>query len=202
MIIVTVKRLASLSLAAVLIGMALSPTATARRCTIVGTTGNDDLTGTRHRDVICGRGGIDHIVGRGGEDVLRGGAGDDDIEGGAGADRMHGGRGDDRISAGPGGDVLRGGPLHDTLYDGVGHDRISGGKGRDYLLIYLGGRDVAHGGPGSDGCLWSTDGHPGDRVVGGSGTDVYRSDRGDGLRGVEARRHCADIGIPSSAHSG
>ena len=53
-------------------------------CTIVGTSGNDELMGTTGHDVICGLGGRDRIDGLGGNDVILGGAGNDIIRGGAG----------------------------------------------------------------------------------------------------------------------
>lgn len=56
-------------------GSAASGGATAargsKRCTIVGTPGDDVLVGTRSRDVICGGGGNDVIRGKGGHDVLK-----------------------------------------------------------------------------------------------------------------------------------
>jgi Ca2+-binding RTX toxin-like protein len=168
----------------------------AARCTIDGTSGNDRLVGTSGPDVICGHGGMDRISGYGGNDILYGGGDRDVINSGGGDDRAFGASGDDQIFAGNGTDILRGGRDGDSLYDGRSDDRLIGGSGRDFVLIHIGGADVARGGQGSDQCLWSGDGEGNDRVLGGPGTDIYRTDDVDVRRSVEVQRHCADVGIP------
>ncbi len=73
-------------------------------CTIVGTSGDDNLDGTTGRDVICGLGGDDSIKGFGGNDTLDGGAGKDVLRGGAGKDLLlakDGVRGNDTANGGP-----------------------------------------------------------------------------------------------------
>jgi Tol biopolymer transport system component len=98
-----------------LTGLARVMSSTGRRCTIIGTPGNDVLTGTSHEDVLCGLGGNDVIDGRGGDDLLDGGAGNDRLVGGAGDDTMLGGAGADRLLAADGfRDSVDGGPGTDS----------------------------------------------------------------------------------------
>lgn len=54
--------------------------------TIIGTTGDDQLTGTDGRDVIVGLAGNDTILGLGGDDLICGGAGANVLDGGDGND--------------------------------------------------------------------------------------------------------------------
>jgi hypothetical protein len=115
---------------------AVTSTATAdgapgRRCTIVGTAGDDRLQG-RGDDVICGLEGDDRLVGGAGDDVLLGGPGDDVLLGGAGRDRLLGEGGRDRLEGGP------------------GRDALSGDEDHDVLLAFDQERDAVDGGPGSD----------------------------------------------------
>ena len=125
--------------------------ATAMRCTISGTPGNDVLIGTPHRDVICGGGGNDRIEGRGGNDILVGGSGTNILIGGPGADVLIGGSGSDVMFGGPGADLLRGGAGGDRLAGGNGADTIVAGDGRD-ILRGLAGSDALYGGRGHDRC--------------------------------------------------
>ena len=98
-----------------LTGLARVMSSTGRRCTVIGTPGNDVLTGTAGDDVICGLGGNDVLDGRGGDDLIDGGAGNDRLVGGAGDDTMLGGPGDDRLLAADGfRDSVDGGPGNDT----------------------------------------------------------------------------------------
>ena len=129
-----------------------------RRCTIVGTAGDDDLDGTRGPDVICGLGGDDHVHGGAGNDVVYGDGGDDVIEALGGNDRVYGGRGRDVLRGGAGADVLDGGP---------GADLFSGGAGGDDLRA-------------RDGV--------GERLNGGSGRDTGRIDRRDRVLALERLR--------------
>jgi hypothetical protein len=41
-------------------------------------------------------------------------------------------------------------------------------------------------------------GETADRVIGGPGTDIYKTDAGDIRRAVEVQGHCATISIPPS----
>ncbi len=102
-----------------------------RRCTIVGTPGDDRLTGTGD-DVICGLDGDDRILAGPGDDVVLGGGGDDVLLGGPGRDRLLGEGGRDRIDGGP------------------GRDALSGEEDHDVLLAHDDERDTVDGGPGSD----------------------------------------------------
>jgi Ca2+-binding RTX toxin-like protein len=124
-------------------------------CTIVGTAGGDVLTGSAGSDVVCGLGGPDHIHGGGGSDVVYAGSGSDVVEGGAGDDLLVGGVGNDRLHGEAGADTLTG---------GAGRDSLFGGRGRDDLRARDGRRD---------------------RLDGGRGFDVARSDRFDAKRAVE-----------------
>jgi hypothetical protein len=98
-----------------------SSTAAARfACTIVGTTGDDQLVGTAGPDVICGLAGNDTLIGNGGGDVLRGDRGADVLIGGPGADTLIGGRGNDVLHGGRGVDALNGGAQTDQCYEEAG----------------------------------------------------------------------------------
>ncbi len=121
-----------------------------KKCTKVGTPGDDVLVGGRGVDRICGRGGDDVIVGKRGNDILIGGRGNDVIRGNAGRDRLLGGPGRDTLLGGRGADKLRGGGGADALRGGGGNDRLFGGKGRDELDGGGGKRDRCAGGPGRD----------------------------------------------------
>ena len=60
-------------------------------CTIIGTTGPDEIDGTPGRDTICGDGGDDTLRARGSSDLVLGGDGEDTLWGDAGADVLSGG---------------------------------------------------------------------------------------------------------------
>jgi hypothetical protein len=131
-------------------------------CTIVGTTGDDDLDGTAGDDVICGLEGDDHIHAGGGRDIVYGGRGNDEIElgagshtayGGPGNDLILGGPGSDRLDGGTGGDVVKGGSANDRVAGGPGRDLLFGALGADVLLARDGARDIVRGGPGRDAAM-------------------------------------------------
>ncbi|MDX3534529.1 calcium-binding protein [Streptomyces sp. MB09-01] len=105
----------------------------ARGCTIIGTSGADNLAGGFGNDVICALSG---------NDVIRAGYGNDTV---------HGGPGNDNADGGFGNDVLGGGPGTDTLTGSYGDDRLD-------TVDTVSGNDTANGGPGTDAC--TTD--PGD----------------------------------------
>lgn len=67
------------------------------QCTLIGTSGVDQLVGTSGDDVICGLEGNDLLVGLGGNDLICAGPGDDIIFGGEGSNIVQGGPGDDSI---------------------------------------------------------------------------------------------------------
>ncbi len=136
--------------------------------TIVGTTGNDDLSGTSGFDVIAGLGGHDIIAGGGGDDVICGGAGNDLLLGGPGLDRIFGGGGNDILEGNAGNDQLFGGAGKDRLVGAVGADIMKGNGGND-RLVGGGGGDSLYGGPGPDTMI----GGPGDDFLfGGKGVDT------------------------------
>jgi Ca2+-binding RTX toxin-like protein len=92
-------------------------------CTIIGTSGRDQLNGTPGEDVICGLAGNDRLVGGGAGDTIRGAAGNDRLFGRAGRDLIKGGRGDDLMSGNRGRDRLFGDSGVDTARGGPGRDR-------------------------------------------------------------------------------
>jgi Ca2+-binding RTX toxin-like protein len=106
-----------------------------KRCTIVGTSGNDVLSGGSKSDVICGLGGNDVIKGGGGNDIIDGGSGKDRLSGGTGNDIVVGGYGNDTLSGDGGGDRLLGGSGNDDLTGGAGSDIIDGGIGTDWCTL-------------------------------------------------------------------
>ena len=79
---------------------AAPPLCDGKAATIVGTSGDDELTGTGGDDVIVGLGGDDRIVGGAGNDTLCGFNGDDTLIGGEGDDVIFGGGGSDWIAHG------------------------------------------------------------------------------------------------------
>ena len=109
-------------------------TASLPPCTIMGTSGDDDLTGTTGSDVICAGDGNDVIQAANGNDVVIGGNGDDQIFGGGGHDIL---LGDDGF------DFLRGDIGDDTMYGGTGGDTFSASATPD-------GTDTMLGGDGND----------------------------------------------------
>lgn len=136
-------------------------------CTITGTNGDDLLHGTTGPDVICARRGDDTVEGRDGDDVLRLGQGNDSFGGGAGDDRVYAGSGVD-LGSGDSGD-----------------DRIFLQGGADNVTYGFQGEDLLVGGRGNDQCLHVWGDGPGDRVVGGPGTDRFHADPGDVIRSAE-----------------
>jgi Ca2+-binding RTX toxin-like protein len=102
-------------------------------CTIVGTTGDDELQGTPEADVICAKGGDDYVSGRGGADIIYGGRGDDVVYADSGDDRIYGQRGQDYAQGDGGVDLHSGQRGRDCLSsrDGFGGDVLRGGEGRD-----------------------------------------------------------------------
>ncbi|MEV7630364.1 carboxypeptidase regulatory-like domain-containing protein [Actinoplanes sp. NPDC089786] len=166
--------LSMLGLAAAPASAAPPANANGKRCTIIGTKGNDRLNGTSRADVICGLGGNDVLHGNGGNDVLDGGAGADTLLGGAGADVMLGGAGLDTVSYadhtsavtvvldGKAGDGAAG--EQDTAGGDV--ENAVGGSGADTL--------TGNGGPNT-----LTGGNGNDSVSGGAGDDAVRGENGD-----------------------
>ncbi|MET7518168.1 calcium-binding protein [Streptomyces sp. NPDC005480] len=110
---------------------ATSTVSNSRGCTIVGTSGADNLSGTSGNNVICGLGGNDTISANGGSDVVYGDYGNDNIDGGSGDDTLYGNAG------------------NDTVYGNYGSDRI-------VTTDSVSGNDTANGGPNFDNCSTDT----------------------------------------------
>jgi Ca2+-binding RTX toxin-like protein len=91
------------------VGRSADPDLYARlRCTLRGTTHDDELLVTDERDVICARGG---------DDVIEGALGNDVVYAGPGSDRLFGRPGNDLLIGGAGSDVLNGGVGVDLCSD-------------------------------------------------------------------------------------
>jgi hypothetical protein len=161
-------------------------------CTIVGTSGADQINGTPRADFICGVGGSDRIDAGAGDDRvlgtgrLRGGAGDDALLVTPGDQQrrpgeelrsppstgtwLDGGPGNDLLWGKDGRELIRGGPGRDEIDGSGGPDRLLGGLGADKVNGGE-GKDYLDGGKGND----SLAGHHGDDVVtGGGGDDIVR----------------------------
>jgi Ca2+-binding RTX toxin-like protein len=159
---------------------------TGRRCTVVGTAGNDRLVGTAGADVICGGGGNDVLSGAGGNDVLDGGAGNDSLLGGAGADVLVGGTGVDTVSYADHTTAVNA-SIDGVANDGTGTERdkiatdvenLTGTAGNDTLT-------------GSAGLNTLTGGAGNDTLLGGAGADVFTG--GTGVDTVSYADHSAAV---------
>src|SRR5436305_3534509 len=80
---------------AVLAGVALIASTSARASTIVGTPRNDVIRGTAKADILIGKAGSDKLYGLGGNDALVAGPGNDTVVGGVGTDKLQCGPGRD-----------------------------------------------------------------------------------------------------------
>jgi Ca2+-binding RTX toxin-like protein len=105
---------------------------------VIGGSGDDDITGTSAANSLSGGPGNDRIAagdgsdglfGGDGNDTLLAGPGDDEMSGAEGNDLLEGGPGEELLAGGSGGDTLRGGPDKDTVsyygfgyYEGGGYD--------------------------------------------------------------------------------
>jgi Ca2+-binding RTX toxin-like protein len=96
------------------------------------------------------------------------------IDGGGGNDTITGSSGEEVLRGNVGSDILSGLGGRDALFGGDGNDSLFGGRGLDFF----------DGGNGND-FLDASDGLPGETVLGGSGTDSAKLDKGDGATGVE-----------------
>lgn len=171
---------------------------------VSGGTGNDTLTGDDAVNSLWGGAGHDLLQGLGGNDVLQGELGSDTLRGGGGNDLLDGGtgndgnfgeadddtilisRGDDFISGGAGTDLLTGSGDVDflltdlVLVSAIGSAgvqslelaQLTGGAGDNVLNANgFSGSVTLIGGDGRD-TLGDAAGN--DRLVGGTGSDVYR----------------------------
>jgi len=104
--------------------------------TILGSSGDNELSSGAGNDVVNGRGGNDRIFSEEGNDTVSGGDGDDTIYAGDGQDLVDGGAGNDNISGGAGADTLLGGGGDDIISGGTGLDNIVGGSGSDTVSYH------------------------------------------------------------------
>jgi Ca2+-binding RTX toxin-like protein len=110
-----------------------------RKCTILGTEGDDNIVGTKKTDIVCALGGDDVVKTKGGPDVIDGANGNDTERGAKKADLLLGLKGRDRLFGSKGADHLLGGKDGDVLKAGADNDNISARDGE---------RDLVDGGPG------------------------------------------------------
>ncbi len=163
--------------------------------TLIGDDNVNSLSGGDGDDSLNGLGANDVLLGELGQDVLRGGVGNDASDGGIGNDSVFGEADDDTITISLGDDSLNGGAgtdlltgsgdvdfqLTDTeLLSGIGTAAVQnmelaqliGGAGDNVLDANgFSGSVTLIGGDGRD-TLGDAAGN--DRLVGGSGSDVYR----------------------------
>ena len=134
--------------------------------TVIGGSGNDNLSGVADINIISGGGGDDTILGGVFNDELNGDAGNDTLVGGWGDDELDGGNNDDKLDGGDGNDILRGGNGNDELLGGIGNDLLQGGANNDYLDGSW-GTNILEGGGGND------------TLVSSQSTDTLRGDGGN-----------------------
>ncbi len=161
------------------------------RIVVFGQAGNDDIEVSDRINVsswLYGGAGNDRLKGGGGNNVLIGGEGDDVLIGSHGRDLLIGGTGSDRLRAGPGDDLLIAGATNFDANEAalnaivkewtrpdadyatrVGHltNAVPGGLNGAFFL---------------DATTIQND-NAGDRLTGGSGTDLYFISAGDVVTG-------------------
>jgi Ca2+-binding RTX toxin-like protein len=140
---------------------------------IVGDVQNNELDAGAGHDVVYAGGGNDLVFGGScgafgpdGDDRLYGQSGNDSLQDCDGRDAIYGGLGRDYLFGGDGADRLFGIDQADTIFGGLGGDTIVGGRGEDVL----------RGQEGND-MFYARD-RQADRIVGWTGTDRARIDRG------------------------
>ncbi len=104
---------------------------------IDGSSGNDKVIADASVTVklaVTGSGGNDTIVGGSGDDELSGANGSDRVHGGAGQDFLLGGAQNDSLWGETGNDLMIGGGANDRLSDVVGRDWFIGGNGNDTII--------------------------------------------------------------------
>lgn len=110
-----------------------------RKCTVLGTEGDDRITGTKKTDIVCALGGDDVVKTKGAPDVIDGADGNDVARGGKKADLLLGVKGNDKLFGSKGADRLLGAKGRDVLKAGADNDNISAADGE---------RDLVDGGSG------------------------------------------------------
>ncbi len=126
--------------------------------TIVGGSGDDQISGGNGADNLVGGLGNNILCGDNGNDVIAGSIGNDTLFGEAGNDVLAGSLGDDLLIGGDGNDTLDGGVGNDRLYGQAGNDTLIGGVGNNILvagddndkLVARPGRNILIGGTGRD----------------------------------------------------
>lgn len=100
---------------------------------------------------VVGGSGDDDLTGDAGQNFLSGGNGNDILGGKAGDDRLLGSFGDDSLNGGSGNDWLQGNAGRDHLDGGLGVDTMEGGSGDDtYVVDYIGDVVIEAAGGGVD----------------------------------------------------
>jgi Ca2+-binding RTX toxin-like protein len=167
---------------------------------LYGESGNDALYGEAGDDYLFGGDGADSLYGGLDNDSLRGEAGDDKIYGAAGVDLLFGGAGNDWMDAGDGNDIVQGEAGNDVMYGGNGNDLMLGGAGNDTMMGDA-GEDSLYGNEGNDYLDGGYDGML-DYLVGGAGSDTFRSKRVHRIAlGVEIIREQDSVGDFSTGDS-
>jgi Ca2+-binding RTX toxin-like protein len=174
---------------------AAKATCLGQRATVVGTSGDDELTGTSGADVIAGRGGADVISGGGGNDLICGGADNDAVFGEGGRDEVSGGDGDDQLSGGTGNDELVGGNDDDYVNYFVSQAPVTvnlatgkaTGEGRDTLKtiesIFGSSFDDDLVGDDANNNIQPLGGN--DQIAAGAGIDLIFDGVGPGFEGTD-----------------
>lgn len=160
----------------------LAESAAVSRFTLLG-DGLADVYGNSFPNIIIGNdasnlldggAGNDTVIGGGGDDMLSGGTGNDWLDGGAGADTASGGSGDDVL--------LASSDSASVPADQTGEDLLIGGSGADLLIAAASVQPLSV------------------RMMGGSGTDVFRLVSLEGADGgavaldaLGVRMHIADL---------
>ena len=142
---------------------------------ILGGSGDDDISALGSDDIVVGGLGEDQIDGGDGADTLFGGDQDDDIFGGNGADEISGDTGHDYLNGRAGDDLMIGGTGNDRLLGGAGADIQTGGDDQD-TLIGNSGNDALNGENGDDSLSGGGDD---DQISGGNGIDTLSGGKGN-----------------------
>lgn len=110
--------------------------------TIIGSSGNDNISGGSSSDSLFGGKGKDILDSGWGFDMLDGGIGNDSLYGGHDEDELFGGSGNDLLVGDDGERYQFNQNYNDTLYGGDGNDFLTeavyydGGSGNDTFYVY------------------------------------------------------------------
>jgi Ca2+-binding RTX toxin-like protein len=146
---------------------------------INGGDGDDQIECSNNNDTVFGGPGNDTIAASSGHDRLFGGDGDDDIFAGSGNDALVGDAGNDSLVGAANDDTFEGGAGNDTLIGSDGRDTADYSSRTADLFIFQNPPYLVYGRAGEIG------GEENDvlavdieRVLGGSGNDLFRSGGG------------------------